>query len=357
MTGPHMLVSLNGHGYGHAAMTAPVVAAVRRLRPELRITLQTAAPPEWLRGMFGGDVLLLPPPPEVGACMRGPLAVDADATAAAYRSLHAELPTRIAEMAEQMRAIGADLVLSNISYLALAAARRAGIPGLGLSCLDWAAIYGHFCAERPEAPRIVAEMRAAYADATMIMRTAPSMPMELPAPMRDTGPVARRLPVRGGELRRRLGLPAEARVGVVGFGGIDLPLAFAEWPRLAGWHWLTVTEVAGRSDLIDWRKTGWSFDELLVSADVAVTKPGYGTFTLCAVHGVPVLYLERDWPEAPYLIRWMQANARCLPITVEALLSPALADSLRMLFSLPDKPLPEPFGVAEAAGEIVRLLG
>ncbi len=52
-----------------------------------------------------------------------------------------------------------------------------------------------------------------------------------------------------------------------------------------------------------------SVPELLASADLVITKPGYGTFVEAACHGVPVLYLERpDWPEAPALCDWLEAQ-------------------------------------------------
>lgn len=353
----HLLVSLTPHGYGHAAMTAPVVNALRRRLPGLRLTLQSAAPESWLRARYDGEFALIADCPDIGARMNGPLHVDVAATAAAYARLHADYDRTVAGEAARFAALAPDLVLSNISYVAVAAARRAGIPAMALSCLNWWEIYRHYCGDRPEAPAILSQIAEAYAAARVVLRAEPAMPMLPTGNRRTIGPVARRAPSRRAEVAQRLGLDAATRLGVVGFGGIDLPLPFAAWPRLEGWHWLMPEPVADRPDLTHWREAGLPFNDLLVSADVMVTKPGYGTFAECAVNGVPVLYVERPgWPESPCLEDWLKAHGRCLGTTAEALFGGALAGLLRTLFSLPPKALPEATGVAEAVEELVRAL-
>ncbi|TAN60870.1 MAG: hypothetical protein EPN20_13195, partial [Magnetospirillum sp.] len=45
---PHLWLALSPHGFGHAAMTAPVVTELRRRRPGLRLTIQTGVPRAFL---------------------------------------------------------------------------------------------------------------------------------------------------------------------------------------------------------------------------------------------------------------------------------------------------------------------
>ena len=57
---PHLLVALTPHGFGHAAMTAPVVDELRRRLPQLRLTLQTAIPRTWLASRYREPFELIP---------------------------------------------------------------------------------------------------------------------------------------------------------------------------------------------------------------------------------------------------------------------------------------------------------
>jgi len=40
----HLLVDISFHGFGHLSQTAPVLNALRRLIPDLRLTVRSAAP-------------------------------------------------------------------------------------------------------------------------------------------------------------------------------------------------------------------------------------------------------------------------------------------------------------------------
>jgi hypothetical protein len=44
----HLVVDISGHGYGHAAMTIPILNALRRVRPDLKVTIRTSVPPAWI---------------------------------------------------------------------------------------------------------------------------------------------------------------------------------------------------------------------------------------------------------------------------------------------------------------------
>lgn len=353
----HLFVSLSPHGYGHAAMTMPVLNALRRRAPDLRLTLQTAAPRSWLEVRLSGPFEIVADTPDFGARMNGPLEVDIERTAADYRALHEDFERVAAAEAERLQRLAVDAVLSNVSYVALAAAERAGIPAAGYSCLNWHDVYAHYCGGRPEAAGLLQRMLAAYDSAAVFLRPEPGMPMSALSNLRPVGPVASRTNSRRKAVEHRLGIAAGTRLALIGFGGIELPLPFAEWVRLPGWHWLVPEPVNGRADMTFWQEASAPFSELLASVDVVVTKPGYGTFTECAIDGVPVLYLPRpDWPESHGLIDWLRANGRCLEIALEDLFSARLADQLQSLLAMPAKSLPIASGIEETAAAVADLL-
>ncbi|MDR3439453.1 hypothetical protein [Telmatospirillum sp.] len=355
---PHLLVSLTAHGFGHAAMTAPVVNELRHRLPSLRVTLQSDHPAAWLATRFEAPYDLISGPGDFGLKMASATKILLEESAAGYRAQHDTLETRVKTLVESYRSLEVDLLLANIPYVALLAAKQAGIPTIAMSCLNWADIYGYYFGGRPEGPAIEAEMLDAYRSASVFLRPAPSMPMPRLTNTRSIGPIAPRGRGCRAEIRARLGLAESGRLGIIAFGGVDPGLPLDRWPHLDGWRWLVTGDTAGHPDLIAFDPAWMDFTDVLQSCDVVVTKPGYGTFTEAAVNGVPVLYLPRvDWPESPALVDWLTNVGRCLPIAPEALFdAPSLGIQLQLLFSNPIKPLVSPTGSVEAAETVLSML-
>jgi hypothetical protein len=350
----HLWVALSPHGYGHAAMTAPVVAELRRRRPGLALTIQTALPRDFLATRYGSDFTHVTDIPDFGLRMTSATGVDLDATAAEYGRLHADWPAVVERETERLVAAAPDLVLANVPYVTIAAAARAGIPVAGYSSLEWSGIYAHYLGDRPESATIAAQMLEAYNAGDVFLQVTPAMPMPRLAKLKRIGPVARRGDDRRSELRRRFGT---GRVGLVAFGGIDHALDWSRWPRLDGWTWLTTLERPDRGDVLGWEAAGMGFADLIASVEVVVTKPGYGTFTEAALAETPVLYIPRpDWPESPHLDRWLEGHTRALAVPLDALFGDRLETQLRTLFSLPGRPLASPSGIDEAVETLESML-
>lgn len=348
----HLWLALSPHGFGHAAMTAPVIDALRRRIPDLRLTIQTAVPRAFLETRYGGDFEQVEEIADFGFRMLSATAVDLGRSAEGYRALHADLPAVIDREAERLRRAAPDLVLSNAAYVPLAAAARAGIPAAALLSLNWADLYRHYLGDRPEAATIQAQMAECYNQARLILRVTPAMDMPSLPRRVEIGPVARRGRARHGELA----CFGSERLGLVAFGGIDHDLNLEHWPRLPGWTWLCAGEPpAGRDDMVPWTAAGMEFSDLLASADVVVTKPGYGTFTEAGLCGTAVLYtLRPDWLESPALDHWLAAHTRALGVPAESLPG-ELESQLRTLFSLPIPQVAEPVGNEQAADHLMEL--
>ncbi|MBC7907855.1 MAG: hypothetical protein H7Y60_14080 [Rhodospirillaceae bacterium] len=329
---PHLWLALSPHGYGHAAMTAPLVAELRRRRPGLRLTIQTALPRSFLETRYG-SFEHVPHIPDIGFRMNSAVSVDVDSSAAFYRNLHANFPAVVAAETARLQAAQPDLVLANVPYVTIAAAAAANIPVVAYSSINWADMVENYLGSRPECAAILAEIRDSYAKAQVFLRATPAQPMTLPN-VRDIGLVSRKGAVRGGEIRERLGLGQGDRLGLIAFGGIDHRLPLDRWPQLDGWFWLSSLDHTPRPDMAPWQAAGVPFADLLASVNVVVTKPGYGTFSEVGLSGVPVLYEPRpDWPESQPLEKWLSRHTRCLSTTASELASDKLPLLLQTLFS------------------------
>jgi hypothetical protein len=355
----HLWLALSPHGYGHAAMTAPVIEELRRRRPNnLRLTIQTALPREFLATRYGDDFTHVAEIPDFGLRMTSATGIAMDETARDYLGLHADWPRAVESEAARLRAARPDAVLANVPYVTIAAAALAGIPVAAFSSLEWADIYLHYFGDRPEGARIGAQMAEAYNSARVFLQVTPAMAMPSLRNLRTVGPVARRGHVQTAELRRRLGVAEAVRIGLIAFGGIDHAIDLAAVPCLPGWVWLTTLALPpGRPDFRRWEEGGMSFTDLIASVAVVVTKPGYGTFTEAGLAGTPVLYLARpDWPESPNLDDWLAAHTRAAVIAPADLLSERLSGQLQAVFSLPNPPPADPTGIIEAASAVEALL-
>lgn len=347
----HLFVDISSHGFGHLAITAPVLNTLAEIAPNLRLTVRSGLPAAKLRQRIHVPYELIHGSSDFGYVMRDAIHIDRPASAAAYRQAHADWAGRVAREASFLRRLQPDLVLTNVSYLPLAAASLAGIPAVSLCSLNWADLFRHFFGHESWAPAIHAEMLAAYRSASSFLRVTPGMPMSELGNCHNVGPIAAL-----GQAHD-LGLDGDKAV-LVALGGISHRLPVEDWPRLPGIRWLVAADwQCSHPDALAYESFGLSFTDLLCSVDAIITKPGYGTFTEAACNGTPVLYQRRaDWPEQDCLIEWLARHGQCREIAAETLLTGGLGATLASLWRQSAPPRPEAAGAHEAAA-LLRAAG
>jgi hypothetical protein len=354
----HLLVALSAHGYGHGAQAAAVVNALRTGLPDLRVTLRTTLPDEFLRRRFDGPFTLVAEDTDVGMLMHSAVEIAHESSAQAYEAFHRNWEARVEREAKALAGLAPDLVLANVPYLPLAGAARAGITAVAMCSLNWADVYRHYFGDRPQAERILHEMRAAYRGARLFLRLEPGMPMpDLPNAV-TIGPVATIGKTRRAQIIERLNLDARSRLVMIAPGGIELRLPVERWPAAGQLHWL-VPQSWGvrRAGFSDMEALRLPFTDILCSCDALIGKPGYGTFAEAGCNAVPTLYLPRaDWPESPYLVDWLERHGRARAIDRAALERGDVLEALRALWAQSAPPPPLPTGIAEAARRLGEML-
>jgi len=347
----HLLASISAHGLGHLAQSAPVVNALRRSQPGLRLTVASTLSEARVRQRIEGEFRIEPRELDLGFEMHDAFRVDLEASATAYRKLHADWDAQVAATTQWLAGLQPDLLLCNAAYLPLAAAARLGLPAFGMSSLNWADLFAHLYAGEPWAASIHAQMLQAYQVATAFIKLTPGMEMpDLPRGM-WAGPVASLGRPRRDELRARLRAAPGERFVLIAFGGIDTRLPLERWRFDDGLRWLVpgawgVTHArVGSIETLD-----WSFSDLLASVDAVIGKPGYGTFVETACQGTPMLYAARPgWPEQEPLVHWLRAHGCALEVSAAALHSGDLAGTLQALWRQPAKAPVQPTGADEVA--------
>jgi hypothetical protein len=346
-----LFVDISSHGFGHLAQTAPVLNALRQRLPQLELTIRCGLPRERIARRISGDFTHLAAASDFGLVMKSALEVDVPASLASYRELHADWEARVEQEAHVLAEIGPDLVLSNISYLALAGAQQAGIPNLAMCSLNWASTAAPYFRDAADFAAIHAQMLAAYRGAQVFLRLTPGMEMPELGNVETIGPVA-----QPGE-SKRAALPAAGRIVLVAMGGVGARLP-SNWPAMPGVQWI-VAQNSGlrRHDVLTLEDTGLSVSDLIASVDCVITKAGYGTFVEAAASGTPLLYVARpDWPEEAALATWLASTRKCARISRAQFERGDFGELIeRLMAGIRPKPV-ELTGIAQAADLIAARL-
>jgi UDP:flavonoid glycosyltransferase YjiC (YdhE family) len=356
---PHLLLAVTGHGYGHLAQVAPVVNCLREQRPGMHLTVMSDLPPAVLAARLDGEFTRLADDTDAVMRMQSAWQVDVPATCRAWREFHRDWEAGVRREVERLQEIRPDLLLADIPYRLLLAARLAGIPAVALCSLNWAAIHAAYCDGEADSVAIRLQMRAGYAAADSFITPAPALPMPELDNVHAIGPIARTGALRRDEILARLNRSAGTRFVLVALGGIDSRLPLAGWPRMEKVVWLFDRALHGnRDDLVDFTRLPLPFIDLLASSDAVLTKPGYGTYAEAVCNGTPLLTLARpDWPETPYLNAWARTHGRVEEITIADFRRGSFVEALYALWSQPPpNAVPAPSGIAQAAHRLLARL-
>ena len=356
---PHLYIAVTAHGYGHVAQVAPIADALSRRLPGLRVTLQGTVPRAFVAARMPAACRYLEQAADVVLPMDGPLRARWEEGLEVYRAFDAEHPHHLARQRALLEQDPPDLLLADVPWLPLQAARELGIPAVGLCSLNWFDIL----AQSPVGPllpaSLVEHMRTAYAGAELFLRPAPSMPMAWLPNGRDIGPIATRHRRDPAAVRALLGLSRRTRLVLMQFGGAGrLSLGDdRQWPDDVQILTPDAAAADGRERVSLVGGPGLNLLDVLASCDVLITKPGYGAFAEAACNGIPVLYVPRgDWPEEPYLVDWLAKRVPTRALDRDDLSAGRIAGPLMELLNIgPVTPVPAT-GVDEALELLLGML-
>ena len=350
----HLALSISGHGFGHVAQTAPVLNLLHERMPQLRLTVRSSVPTGHLRSRIHAPFDHLPSKGDIGMGMSSALDVRIGESRAAYRAFHADWETRVAREARLLHELGADAVFSNVGYLPLAGAQRAGIANAALCSLNWFDIYHHYTGDDETA----AQIYACYAGADTFLRATPGMAMETLPNLNPIAPIAAVGENRRDVLDRHLKLSKDEKLVLVSMGGIASRLPLECWPHIDGVRWLVQESWQVRHpDAVVLESLPLGFGDLLASSDALLCKPGYGSFVEAACSGTPVLYVDRpEWPEAPALVEWLHRHGVCREVSRQQLERGSLRQSLLDLLEAPVPVPPRPDGTAQTSAWLMDWL-
>jgi len=356
-------LAISGHGHGHLVQLIPIVRALRARYPDLVLAVQSSLPASLLQQSFGDELEIHDELADFGMVMSGPMNVLPAESLAAYQRFHENWSEHLEAQLALFHEFKPDLVIGDIPYLPLAAAKRYAIPSMAVCSLNWADILEHYCGELEGADEIVEVIRSHYAAADVFLQPEPSMPMATLENTEAIGPLVVVGQSRRGELQQALCLHAAQRLVLLTLGGISGQLDLGQWPVFDDTVFLVpetwLNDVSSPLDVDRYRSiesTELSYADLFASCDAMITKAGYGAFVGAGCCGLPILYAERgDWPEEPWLVSWLQRVGRAESIDWQTLSQGEFQAALDALLQQSPKPAAEANGAAMALEHIETL--
>lgn len=310
----HLVIAISYHGFGHIGQTAPIVQALKQQHPDLRITLRSAAPKHKLIERFGSAMHIQNKQMDVGMIQKNALNVDLEKSLQAYNHFHTNWASKVQYEADALTRLNADLLLSNISYLALAGAKAVNLPALAYCSLSWDDIFQNYFSDTIIFDRVYRQMLDAYDYAERFLAPEPSMDMPGRKNKMCIGPVAQQGTCQRNHILNQLVLPPDTHIILVSVGGMEINIPTKSWPQIKNTLFLVPDswDTNNRGNVYKINEFSYPFIDFLQSCDVLITKPGYGSFVESACAGKRVLYLNREnWPEQSCLTKWLHSKSPC----------------------------------------------
>ena len=296
-----ILYYLTAHGYGHAVRTA---ALCNELSASVRLLFRTALPEIFFREEVKKPFELFPAQFDCGCLQRDSVTVDKKETLEAYLRLAEQNSGRLAEEVQFCREQGIDGIVSDITPFAFEVARRAGLPSVAVANFTWYDIYQPYIREYPSFEPYLREMREQYRMAGLLLELTPSTGMPCFRNRLKVPLVAKPGRNIGDRLKGHLGLGKNQRIALIYVGEFGVEsMRWKDLERFRDWDFIGIYPLPGASanyHRID--KKDFPYEDLVASAEVMITKIGYGVTSQSLINGTPLIYLPRkDFAEFPVL--------------------------------------------------------
>ena len=326
------------HGYGHAARSAAVMAALHQ-RTSAQFELYTTVPrwffDESIEGPFRyHDVVC-----DVGFVQASALSYDLDGTVEALRDLLPFDPLVLDALAARVLEAGCTAVLCDIAPLGIAVAEHAGLPSVLIESFSWQWLYEPLYERAPDLARFSGELDRWWRKATVHVQTEPLCSRD-GAVETLVDPISRAPRLDRAEVRTRLDIPLDAQVVVITMGGHAEGMPFLKRLRAMSDVIFLVTgasDTTREGNLILFSSRAAIFmPDLLRAANAVVAKLGYGITAEAWREGLPYAFVaRRDFREMPPLAAFVRRELLGFEIPPEGFAEGGWIDRVPELLSLP----------------------
>ncbi|KIH75663.1 UDP:flavonoid glycosyltransferase YjiC, YdhE family [Geoalkalibacter ferrihydriticus] len=335
---PKIRYYISGHGLGHASRSCQIINTLRRRHGDIAVEVVSDAHEWFFRSFLDPSVSLRRAQLDIGVLQLDSLRMQEAQTLTAYREFLPQRQLLAAAEAASLRAERVSLVAADIPPLALAAARQAGIPGIGIANFTWEWIYADLVARYGGFDDVLTSVREDYRQASGYLRLPFHGPFPEEVPSEELPLVARSARLSRAQVREHLALAPDQRLALISFGGFGLAdFDFSALARLRDWVFVSEAGLSTEApNILTLPPDTLAYPDLVGAADVVVTKPGYGIVSEAIVNGTAVLYTSRGaFCEQALLVAGLERYARARGISNEKLLRGDWGEDLEALLRQP----------------------
>ena len=289
---------LSGHGFGHAMRGSITLGALSARIPDIKLHIKTTAP-AWIFRDLPGDTHVYNTPVDVPPYQDDAFGLNTAATGENLRRWISRSKTWIHDESLWLRENHIDVVFTDISPWASAAAFESGLPSVLTANFTWDWIYENLTEDRDLFEPIIPILRKHYAKSDWIFTPEPAAPITFSSYSIPVGMIGKQCPYTRERARKRLSLPQEVPLVLITFGGIGArSFDYAKLNEMTDFIFLSTEPRRELNRCVSYDPRSIEHACLMQAADVVVAKLGYGTVVESILHGTPILYTPRDnWPE------------------------------------------------------------
>ncbi len=296
---------VDSHGFGHATRS---MALAEALPPSWEVVFKTNAP-EWLfRKELPRSYSRVSSSLDIHPVHSTSYRIDSQGSLRKAFGRIQDLDSIVRGEVIWLREAMVDVVISDISPVAVHAAKAAGIPGFGVSNFTWDWIFEPLF-DGKDGQRVVKSLREMMAMATTNFRLPFSSPETFPYGSIEAPLLVRPTRKSREEARKHYGFADGTTFVLITFGGIEGPVK--NMTRLLDFQPLQFVSVIKGAESTPRQEQGlfphpevsnlWLLrrddlyhPDLVNAADAVVTKPGYGILSECMATTTPILLDARD---------------------------------------------------------------
>lgn len=353
---------ITAHGYGHGVRSCDMLRALRKKAPDARLIVRSNLPRSFFddripeTGIEHGLAAF-----DVGMVQRDAVRSDVPETLKRISEMYARSEALVESEARFLAEQGAHVAVCDIPALPIQAAARAGVRSIAVGNFSWDWIYEAFMDRDPGWRGIVESFREGYRMTDLLLR----LPF---AGDLSVFPRAVDIPLcsaPGRDRREEIAALTGADVGqtwvLIAFTKLDWnEAAIRRINRREGYRFFTMKPLewtGPRMHAVD--RSRVSFQDVLASSDIVLSKPGYGIVSECCANAKPMIYIDReDFREHEKLVEGIRRYLKNVRLPQEQLYRGDIGEALRAMATRPAPREAPPLGGAERAAEhIVMQVG
>lgn len=348
---------ITGHGFGHATRSIELIRGLLQ-SSKYSVSIVSSIPTNFFLSelspfahdddtLEAREVLLDTGGIQIDSIRLDPLR----SVEAYYEKVHSKRQELLDQEVAWAKSRGISFILIDASPLASAIAHAAGVKSIFVTNFTWDFVFdamlkmvlnenlATFSEQRlQELHEMIEQSKRDVAHCDGVVHYPGQAPMNeyVDAKKIFDGPLIRR-PIRNVHLREELGIPHDAKLLLLGFGGHTTNWQLKDEFLPPGWHCLVLR--AEESQMPSHRFRVLPHDsyvpDYIYAADAVLGKIGYGFVSECLGAGTPLIYVPRiHWPEEIFLEMILKKKNAGLTISLddfqEGRWAPFMEEALRV---------------------------